>query len=303
MTRPSTATVVPVTLRPPARRPLPALFVGGQALREGAVTRHELRGGEYTRVVRGVYARTGTPVTHALRACATGLLLPAGAVITGRSAAVLRGAPIAWDDDPVEVLVSESSRRRLPHGTSVRRSLRPVEQDPAWREPPLATPLRMAFDLAARYPKHVGVAHLDAVARRGLVDLDALRRRVAAAHDRDVVAVRAAAALADARAESLPESQVRVHLVDAGIAVIPQVEVRDARGFVLRADLVVEGLKVVVLYDGAWHALRTQLERDREQLRRLADAGYQVVHVTAAQLREPESVVLAVRAAIARASR
>lgn len=292
-----------MSLRPPPRPPLPPLFIGGQALREGAVTRHELRSGDYARVVRGVYARAGTPVTHATRARATGLLLPPGAVITGRSAAVLRGAPLAWDDDPVEVLVSERSRRRLPHGTSVRRSLRPLERDPTWQRPQLATPLRMAFDLAARHPKPLGVAHLDAVAHRGLVDLDELRRWAASAHDRDVVAVRAAAALADPRAESLPESQVRVHLLDAGITAVPQVEVRDARGFVLRADLVVEGRRVVVLYDGAWHALRTQLERDREQSRRLADAGYQVVHVTAAQLREPEGVVLAVRAAIARASR
>jgi very-short-patch-repair endonuclease len=292
-----------MVLRRLPRDPLPALFLGGQALREGVLTRHELRGGDYVRVVRGVYARSGTRVTHATRARVTGLLLPPGAVITGRSAAVLRGAPVAWDEDPVEVLVSEGARRRLPHGTTVRRSLRPVEPDPGWTGTPLATPRRMAFDLAARWEKPLGVAHLDAVARRGLVDLDELRRWAATAHDRDVVPVRAAAALADPRSESLPESQVRVHLVEAGIAVVPQVEVRDAQGVVLRADLVVEGLRVVVLYDGAWHALRTQLERDRQQLRRLADAGYQVVHVTAAQLRDPAGVVMAVRAAVARASR
>ncbi len=226
---------------------LPELFLGGQALREGALTRARLRSPEFVRVVRGVYARAGTRVTHGLRARATGLLLPPGAVLTGRSAAALHGVALAWDEDPVEVLVHEASRRRLPHGTTVRRSARPVERDERWFAPPVATPLRIAFDLSARWPVERGTAHLDAVARQGLVDLDVLRSWSAGLHDRDVVPVRRAASLADVRAESLPESEVRVHLVLAGIAVVPQVPVHDGRGFVLRADLVVEGLRVAVL--------------------------------------------------------
>jgi very-short-patch-repair endonuclease len=50
-----------------------------------------------------------------------------------------------------------------------------------------------------------------------------------------------------------------------------------------------------------WHVLREQLERDRLRLNRLHEAGWTVLHVTAAMLRHPDEVVATVRAAMQRA--
>lgn len=71
-------------------------------------------------------------------------------------------------------------------------------------------------------------------------------------------------------------------------------------GVVARVDLAIPTLRVAVEYDGAWHALREQLEADRRRLNALAEAGWQVVHVTAAMLRTPDDIVAAVRAAMSR---
>jgi very-short-patch-repair endonuclease len=56
---------------------------------------------------------------------------------------------------------------------------------------------------------------------------------------------------------------------------------------------------VAIEYDGAWHAGRGQFTRDRRRLNRLAAAGWTVLHVTAADLYEPEALVARVRALLA----
>jgi very-short-patch-repair endonuclease len=279
---------------------LPLVFRGRDAVAHGALTPAQLRGPAVRRVVHGVYTRSRTPLTHRLKVEAVSLLLPPGAVITGRSAATVRGAELArWDDD-VEVLVAEGARRPLPRGTRVRRTVHAQPDAEPWSTSALASPVRMGFDLAVGHDLPTAVGHLDAVARRGLLDPDELRSWAAGIHHRGAAAVRAAAALLDPRAESQPESVLRVHLVSAGLDVVPQVAVRDADGFVARADLAVRGVRVAVQYDGGWHALREQLERDRRQLQRLRDAGWEVVHVTAEMLRRPDEVVAAVDRAVRR---
>ena len=56
--------------------------------------------------------------------------------------------------------------------------------------------------------------------------------------------------------------------------------------------------RIAILYDGAWHALRSQLERDRAQLRQLREVGWVVVHVTADLLAAPRQLVAAVQSAV-----
>ncbi|MGY1661366.1 endonuclease domain-containing protein [Geodermatophilus sp. SYSU D00705] len=86
----------------------------------------------------------------------------------------------------------------------------------------------------------------------------------------------------------------------AGLPAIPQFTVRDADGsFVARVDLAHPEQRVAVEYDGAWHADPTQLVRDRRRLDALVAAGWTVLHVTAADLRDPEALVARVRALLA----
>lgn len=162
----------------------------------------------------------------------------------------------------------------------------------------LAEPLRMGFDLAARRPLPRATAYLDAAARHGLIDLESLRLWLFTCHDNDVVAVRAAAAGADPRAESIPESETRVILRAAGFDVVVQYVVRNGARRIMRADLALPDQRIAILYNGAWHALRDQLEHDRRQLRELREAGWIVVHVTADMLRSPRDLVAAVHSAM-----
>jgi very-short-patch-repair endonuclease len=55
---------------------------------------------------------------------------------------------------------------------------------------------------------------------------------------------------------------------------------------------------VAIEYDGAWHAEHEQLSRDRRRLNRLVAAGWTVLHVTAADMRDPVALVAQVRALI-----
>ncbi len=77
-----------------------------------------------------------------------------------------------------------------------------------------------------------------------------------------------------------------------GLVAVPQHTVRDGNGrFVARVD---PGLPrpAAVEYDGAWHGEPGQLTRDRRRLDALVAAGWTVLHVTAADLGEPEPAAL-----------
>ncbi len=69
-----------------------------------------------------------------------------------------------------------------------------------------------------------------------------------------------------------------------------------------RVDLAFPEQRVAVEYDGAWHGDPGQLTRDRRRLNALVAAGWTVLHVTAADLRQPEDLVARVAALLARSS-
>jgi very-short-patch-repair endonuclease len=162
----------------------------------------------------------------------------------------------------------------------------------------VADPRRVAFDLAARTDLPTAVGHLDSFARRTELDLPAFARELSQWRDNDVCAVRRAVALADVRSESIPESITRVVLVLAGFEVIPQFTIRVVGVFIARVDLALPSYRIAIEYDGAWHAMREQLERDRARLNRLQLAGWRVLHVTADMLGDPTHIVAAVQAAV-----
>lgn len=238
-------------------------------------------------------------LTHATYCAAASLALPATAVITGRSAATLRGVELARADDPVEVVVPLEARLGRRTGLDVRRTaLGPDESEPRGGIR-LATRLRTAVDLALDRPLTDAVADLDAVLRAGQVDRDVLAHELRERHDRGIVAARRAEELADPRAESRPESRLRVHLVLAGLDPEPQLVVRHEGAFVARVDLGFAAERVAVEYDGEWHGEWRSVQSDRERLNRLQAAGWVVVFVTARQMRDPAAVVALVRAALA----
>jgi very-short-patch-repair endonuclease len=281
---------------------LPDVFLGRDAVAAGLLTPDELRGPAVRRVLRGVYSPAVVPTSHELRCAGAALVLGPGSMLTGRSAATVLGVPLASAADPVEVLAPEGHRTGLRAGLLVRRTTQLPVSTTTWRGFPVAPPERIAFDLSARHPLPTAVAHLDAFVRHGMVDLVSWRRQLERLRQHDVVAVRRAAELCDPRAESLPESRLRVVLALAGIETVPQHEVR-ADGRTYRLDLAVPSHRLGIEYDGTWHALREQLDRDRQRLNALAAAGWEVVHVTADLLATPSRAVSVVRAVLLRSGR
>jgi hypothetical protein len=85
------------------------------------------------------------------------------------------------------------------------------------------------------------------------VERAAVKRMLASRSDNGIVLARQAVALSDHRAESLPESRMRVLLVLDGLDPVPQYWIEDAHGErIARADLAFPEHKVAVEYDGDW---------------------------------------------------
>jgi very-short-patch-repair endonuclease len=276
------------------------VFIGSHAVAGGVLTAKELRTSSYRRLVQGVYADPGLPFDHRLRCRGVALLLPPGAAIGGRSAAGWYGAPLAGVNDPVTVLRPPTVQWKGPRGIRVHRSdLSPdevVEHDHA----PVTSALRTAWDVAALEPLGTAVAALDGMVRSGALDASALTVLAAGRTGRwGVRRVRQAFALIDPRAESAPESWVRVALVLAGLEPVPQHEIVVDGRFLARVDFAWPEAKVALEYEGAYHFDGVQILRDDARYSALVAAGWTVIRISAPDLRNLDSVVERVRMALA----
>jgi hypothetical protein len=278
---------------------LPLLFRGSEVVACGALTRAQLRGTAVRRLCRDVYTASSTKVTHELRCRAMAMALPQGTVITGRSAATLRGVRLCWPEDDVQVLAPLEMRLGRRSGLDVRRTgIEPDDWEP-WAGGRIATPLRMALDLLLARPLPDAVADLDAVLRAGKIDRAAVARILAARSDNGIVLARRAIELTDPRAESLPESKMRVHLVLDGLDPVPQYWIEDSGGRIARVDLALPEHKLAIEYDGDWRDGESwALNRDRDRLNRVHALEWRVVFVTAPLLRNVPRMLQTVRAAI-----
>lgn len=286
------ASAVPRAKRPPALQG--AVFRARDVLEDGLLTRDSLRSAAWRRLYRGIYADAELPDSLDLRIRGARLLAPATAAFSGRTAAYLHGATQLMDRDmPVEVSVRTGTPFGPVRGMRVRRvhlSATDVTVVGRFR---FTTGLRTALDIARLEPLIDAVPALDVLLARGIVAGSDLRRAGAGlTRDRGASRARRAVALADSRAESQPESRLRVVLASRGLFPVPQFAVRDANGaFIARVDLAFPDRRVAIEYDGAWHAEPGQFAKDRRRLNALVAAGWTVLHVTAADLRDPDALV------------
>ena len=266
---------------------------------EGYLTRQQLRTRSYTRLVHGVYADPSLGADHRLRCQGVALVMPDGAAIGGHSAAAWYGAPLAAFRDPVTVVCPRSIDWKGPRGVRVHRSLEPFDPVRGPDDVPLTTALRTAWETAALEAVGTAVAVLDAMVRAGHVDRDDLRSAVRDAGGRwGVTRVRRAVGLVDPRAESAPESRVRVARRLAGLDPVPQHEVWSDDVLVARVDLAFPEVRLGVEYEGAYHFEDGQIARDDVRYRRLREAGWTVVRVSAADLHDLDGLVARIRRAL-----
>lgn len=288
---------------PRPRRP-PALhgcvFRARDVLRDGLLTPDALRSSAWRRLFRGVYADARLPESFGLRVRAARLLAPQSGVFSGRTAAYLHGATELVDlRSPVEVSIPDGVRFGPVHGMRVRRVALPptdVARLGEWR---CTTAVRTALDFGRWEPLPEAVAALDVMLRRSIVATGEVRDEARLRTGRGFRQAQKAVALADPRAESQPESRLRVLLALAGLFPDVQYPVRDGDGVVVaRVDLAFVEQRVAIEYDGAWHSAPGQFAKDRRRLNRLVAAGWTVFHVTAVDMRDPAGLVARLRAVL-----
>ncbi|MDA3624332.1 DUF559 domain-containing protein [Saccharopolyspora sp. WRP15-2] len=276
------------------------LFLRADALAAG-LTDNQLRSPLFRRVLHGVYTSSETPLTHKLKCHAAAMRLPPTAMLTGLSAAMLHGVPIADFSTPVDVIVPRESgmhRRRGLHCSAVR--MYDFEHTP-WHDIRLAGIERTAFDLIKRRSIALSVAHCDALVHAGLITPERIAKFLSGRGDNGVVRARFRIPYLDGRAESIPESVLRVELNLRNLEPLPQFEVFFRGRFVARVDLAFPAERVAVEYDGQWHSDPVQIRKDQARRRRLGEAGWLVITVTNEDMQGSlDGLATTIRSALAR---
>lgn len=267
-----------------------------------------LADGSWRRVLRGAYAPEVASDDLALRATAVQRLLPADSWVADRCLLWLLGVDVLPPGAArLEVVVPRGAV--VPRRGGVRAREAAVPPADRWVLQPSGVrclrTARAVADLLRLLSRTEAVVVADAVQHAGLVTAGQLEAELAA--QRGLRFVRLAGerlALSDARAESPPETRLRLALVDAGLSPVVQHDVVGSGGrWLARVDLAFPVQRVAVEYDGrAVHERPDVFTRDRQRQNALVGAGWTVLRYTAADLRYPPRVVAEVVACLSRAA-
>lgn len=157
---------------------------------------------------------------------------------------------------------------------------------------PIAPPAEALLGAGTRVGHLDLVVLVDSALRSGRLDLDTLVE-VARIRRRGAPALRGAIADSDPRSESAWETILRLMHTTAGVAVTPQAVVLDDALGQIRADLLVDGTRLLQEYDGGHHRNLETYRSDRARDARLAEAGWLRRGWTAPDVaRHPEAVLL-----------
>ena len=271
------------------------VVLGGEAVRAGVATRHELAR-DYTKLYRGVFVRKGGEITLRERAIGAWLATGRQGVIAGVTAAALHGAPWVDPTCPVEVT---GVKGRPQEGLVLRTERLSPEEIIRAGGLPVTTRIRTAFDLGRHLDRFEALARLDALMWNQRFDVS----QVALLADerpraRGVVQLRELLPLVDGGAASPRESAIRLLLHDNGFPrPETQIPVVDGSRPVAFLDLGWPEYGVAVEYDGDHHRKdRRQYVKDIARLRMLEALGWIVIRVIAED--RPEAWLARVAAAL-----
>lgn len=180
-------------------------------------------------LVRGVFVAAQVPDSLRLRVSAISLVVPAHVIVVDRTAAWVHGVDAlprsAIHSMPsLDLFSANASRMRRSGVTSGIRDLaaRDVEEVGSLR---ITTPLRTACDLGRLLWRYDALGAIDGFLRLGVDHAELLTEIDRFKGHRGVVQLRRLAPLADAGAESPPESALRLHWHESGIPVPPQTQI------------------------------------------------------------------------------
>lgn len=269
-------------------------FLGSEAVAAGHLTRGQLRSG-YRPIYRDVYISRDHQPRLRDRVAGAAFASP-DVVIAGVAASAMHGAQWVDDDVPVELIATVRRQR----GLIVRRETLHEDEVMTIGGLRVTTPARTVFDLGRHLSKGRAVERMDALMNACPVDLEdvaLIAKRHAGA--RGLRRLRVALPLADAGADSPPETRLRLRFIDAGLPCpTTQFVVNDESGhYVRRIDMCWEQYQVGAEYDGEQHLTsRPQYVLDVRVNRVLLRLGWHVVHVIKED--RGEDIVAQVRAAL-----
>lgn len=260
-------------------RPSSRPFRGSRAIAAGLLTRAQLRGPRFRRLLYDVYIDADAEVDLTVWSVAAWISADGRGVLGGWSAAELLGASCGPQDAPAELIVP--TRRRAQPGLSVRRArLRPEEI--VERDGVLVTDHRStAFDLGRRPPLVEAVVAIDALARVGEFEPAEL---VAYSYDRFGMRgsrlLLEAIPLADRLSGSPMETRIRLALHHAGL---PRPVLQHVVG-PYALDLSYPGVLLAIEYDGREHLTPERARRDLARQAHLTRAGWDVLRFAASDV-------------------
>ncbi|GAA1859659.1 hypothetical protein ACFQZV_01035 [Microbacterium koreense] len=311
-------------------KPLPEMFRGRDftvaEAKVAGISSSRLRRSDLDAPFRGIRSPTGSlstaDLTHAesaenywdalramalARAAAYAPALDPRAAFSHLTAAKAHGFPLrSAQMRDLEVHVSTATREARPRARGVTahfspRDLRAVVMASGLR---VTTPVQTWVALSGNMSTVELVGIGDHLLRRKRPDatLGQLQRAVDRAAGRHgVKRLREALELIRPRTDSVRETQVRLLLTDAGLPE-PRVNapLHDLEGrFIRHGDMVYPEYGVLVEYDGEQHRTDDeQYHRDKRQLEQLIAAGWIVVHVLKADMRDHAGVAQRVRRAL-----
>jgi hypothetical protein len=256
--------------------PLDEPFTYRTALREAGLNGRGLRWlvdeGFLLRPIRGVYVAAHVPDSISLRCACLRLAVPDDAVVCDRHAGWLHGAEMVLAPgehlalDPIRVFLP-AGRGRLRNGLadSGERTFR-ADDVVEIHGVRVTSPVRTAWDLGRNRWTDRSLAALDQMLRLGVFSKEELVAGVERFRGaRWVRVLRVMVPLADGRAESPPESVLRLRWLEVLMFLPrPQLEVWQGGDFLARLDLGNEEWRYGAEYDGAeWHSSPDRQAHDR----------------------------------------
>lgn len=276
--------------------------------RDAGVTARRLRALDLDRRVYGVRDSAATADAGPSRLRLLAARMPPGAFFSHETAADLLGAPLPYRRGAADVVhVSVERPARAPHASGLRGHSRVVLAGDVRVTAGVrhSSPERMWLELSRSLslPDLVAVGDHLIGRRRPLTSIERLAERNAAADAlaRSRRATRALALL-DGRAESGPESLLRVLLVSGGLPSpdVNHVVVQSEAGRGIRTDFAYPHLKLAIEYQGDYHRSRAQWRADMTRRSRLEALGWYVLELNADDLRNPAELLARIRAVLRR---
>src|SRR5690625_928840 len=263
-------------------------FSTDEAARVG-VSKRRLQGQQIRSLGRSLHCDALTPVSWEAKVCGWLSVLPEEAALYGRSAARWWGVPMPDDSAVVHIVVpSGDTKPRKRPGLRPHSGSAPVTVVRGVR---VTIPAHTFLDLAAERDAQLLVVVGDDLLTRSLVTREDLDHVVGEATGaRGVVLARQIVPMLRTGVDSPRESILRWRMLEHGLpcpVVNPEVY-DDAGGWLARPDLAYPELRIAIQYEGDGH--RTSRKRWQQDIMRdevMRDHGWEIIRVTAAQLRRP----------------